>query len=401
DDVFITNVVLNVNPAEYDPLQGRIHRGNLKRTGVLYTPGATNVSGVKWSFQTGSNVMSSPVVVNGIVYVGSDNGRFYALDAETGTQIWQFVTSPVKPVRCGPCIADGAVYFTAESVLYALDAAVGTQIWRYTRGSAYALDNSPAVAYGAVFAGFEKWSGTAAISGIDTASGKEVWRFRAMDYPNNGPQGPAIDETTLYTSGDDNVTLAADLRSELQKWRGGGHHCQACVAVDDDSVYYIGQATLRAINKNTVATRWMFAGTVSGDQTPRSSPALHNNVVYIGHQDTWFYAVNANNGSLKWKYKTGGEIWSSPTVAGNAVFVGGLDGWVYAFDLNGSGTDGVVLWKHQTGGPVRSTPWVDNGVVFIGSDDGNVYAIYSPVPEPVGGAAALAALFVIRAVVRR
>ena len=402
NDVFITNIVLNFNTADYDPLQGRIFRGNLKRTGVLDTlpfiQPFTNVTGAKWVFNTGSNVMASPVVVDGVVYVGSDNGRVYALDAQAGTARWTFVTSPLKPVRSGACVANGVVYITADNVLFAIDAAAGTQRWKYTRGSAYALDNSPALAYGTVFCGFEKWSGTAAISGIDALSGKEVWRFRAMDYPNNGPQGPAIDETTLYTAGDDNVNFAADLHSELLKYRGGGHHCYACIAVDTANVYYIAQATLRAVDKNTSLTKWMFSGIVSGDQNPRSSPAIAGGTVFIGMQDTWFYAINANNGQLLWKYKTGGEIWSSPIVAGNAVFVGSQDGWVYAFDVNGSGTSVTPIWRYQTGGPIKSSPWIENGVVFIGSDDGNVYAINSPVPEPAMAAtlACLATLTLFR-----
>ena len=44
-----------------------------------------------WSFQTGStNVKSSPAVVNGIVYVGAEDGKLYALNSTTGDQIWTY-----------------------------------------------------------------------------------------------------------------------------------------------------------------------------------------------------------------------------------------------------------------------------------------------------------------------
>jgi formylglycine-generating enzyme required for sulfatase activity/outer membrane protein assembly factor BamB len=394
NDVFFTNIVLNIDPTTFDPLQGRVFRGNLRRTGVLESAPTSTFTGLKWAFQTGSNVMASPVVVGGVLFVGSDNGRFYALDANAGTQRWMFTTSPQRPIRCGACVVSGVVYFTAGNDLYAVDAGAGTQRWKYTRGSAFAVDNSPAVAYGTVFCGFEKWSGTAAISGIDSVTGREVWRFRAMDYPNNGPQGPAIDGAMLYTAGDDNVLFAGDLRTELLAWRGGGHHCYACVAVDSNTLYYMAQATLRAVNKETGASKWQYNGTITGDQYPRSSPAVHDGIACVGHQDSWVYAVNAGNGALKWKYKTGDEIWSSPTIAGDMVFIGSHDGGLYALDLYGSGTIAAPLWRYQTGGAIKSTPWVEHGVVFVGSDDGNVYAVYSNVPEP-GGSTLAAALTIL------
>ena len=44
----------------------------------------------KWSFATGSPVVSSPAVANGVVYVGSNNGIAYALKASSGTKLWSY-----------------------------------------------------------------------------------------------------------------------------------------------------------------------------------------------------------------------------------------------------------------------------------------------------------------------
>jgi len=40
-----------------------------------------NRLGLKWNYTTGGNVGSSPAVVNGVVYVGSDDHNVYALSA--------------------------------------------------------------------------------------------------------------------------------------------------------------------------------------------------------------------------------------------------------------------------------------------------------------------------------
>ncbi|HZI48275.1 MAG TPA: PQQ-binding-like beta-propeller repeat protein, partial [Pyrinomonadaceae bacterium] len=43
---------------------------------------------VKWSFTGDGNLSSAPIVVNGVVYIGSTSGKLYALDESTGTNVW-------------------------------------------------------------------------------------------------------------------------------------------------------------------------------------------------------------------------------------------------------------------------------------------------------------------------
>ncbi len=55
---------------------------------------------------TGYAVVSSPTVVNGVVYFGSNNGNGYALDANTGAKDWSYLTS--KAVAAIPAVVGGA-----------------------------------------------------------------------------------------------------------------------------------------------------------------------------------------------------------------------------------------------------------------------------------------------------
>jgi outer membrane protein assembly factor BamB len=50
-------------------------RGNLAHTGVYNAAGVPTFSAVKWKFQTGGRVVSSPAVVAGVAYVGSTDGN--------------------------------------------------------------------------------------------------------------------------------------------------------------------------------------------------------------------------------------------------------------------------------------------------------------------------------------
>ena len=85
----------------------------------------SNVSGVglAWSLQTGSSVQSSPAVVNGVVYIGSNDGHVYALNAATGAKRWSFTTKGI--VDSSPAVVNGVVYIgSSDQKVYALDYAV-------------------------------------------------------------------------------------------------------------------------------------------------------------------------------------------------------------------------------------------------------------------------------------
>jgi eukaryotic-like serine/threonine-protein kinase len=100
-----------------------------------------------------------------------------------------------------------------------------------------------------------------------------------------------------------------------------------------------------------------------------------NLTIYVGSDDGNLYAINANTGTLKWKYTTGGEIQSSPTVVNNIVYIGSNDKYLYAIDA----ITGTLKWKYLTSAVIfYQSPVVSNGVVFFSSPDypsGSVYAI--------------------------
>src|SRR5436309_14038881 len=64
-------------------------RGNLQHTGVYSAPGVPNFNRLKWKFHTQGRVVSSPVIARGILYVGSTDHNFYALNLD-GSLKWKF-----------------------------------------------------------------------------------------------------------------------------------------------------------------------------------------------------------------------------------------------------------------------------------------------------------------------
>ena len=122
----------------------------------------------KWRFHTDGPVRLAPAVWAGKAYVGSDDGFLYCLSVADGRLLWKRRAAPsprkvlgggrlisVWPVRGGPVVADGRVYFAAgvwpfEGIfIYALDAASGEVVWvNDSSGSRYVLHPHMAMAFG-------------------------------------------------------------------------------------------------------------------------------------------------------------------------------------------------------------------------------------------------------------
>jgi outer membrane protein assembly factor BamB len=61
-----------------------------------------------WTAPTGKDIESSPTVANGVVYVGSWDGKLYAFDARSGAQLWSFTTA--SEIISSPTVLNGIVY---------------------------------------------------------------------------------------------------------------------------------------------------------------------------------------------------------------------------------------------------------------------------------------------------
>jgi len=53
-----------------------------------------------WSFTTGNDIRSTPVIENGILYTGSLDGHIFALASKTGKQLWKYLHWPNQYFSC-------------------------------------------------------------------------------------------------------------------------------------------------------------------------------------------------------------------------------------------------------------------------------------------------------------
>jgi outer membrane protein assembly factor BamB len=361
-------------------------RGGAAHTGV-YADAISGraLLGIQWRFVTEGDVIASPAVAGDLVYVGSGDGRMYALDRVTGAVRWS--RDMGSPIASSPAVGTRRVFFgTRDGRFHALDAATGEVRWRLTVGpdfpwpwgheSGDVYTSSPVHVNGTVIFG----SGDGHVYALDARTGRQHWRAVAGGRVRSSP---AVDGGRVYVGSADGRVYAFDLRTGALRWRydtegvrlesrNFGYDrrtVQSSPAVSGRAVYVGARdGFLYAIDATTGQLRWRVDHKLSWVNT---SPAVQDGVVYAGSSDGQFVqAVNAATGEEIWRAKSG-VTWSSPAVAGDVVYAGDGAGRVNALDRR----TGQPLWTFRTGSTVYASPVPAGDLVFVGSTDGSVYAL--------------------------
>jgi len=316
---------------------------------LAQTPGT-----LKWEFQTGGSINSSPAVSNnGTIYISSD--KLYAINP-AGTKKWEFEID-----RCSsPTIdSDGIVYSSSSSPedLYAIYPD-GTQKWIFEY-----CQNSPAISSdGILYSG--AWDRLYAIE----TDGTKKWELYGV---GGGPYTIGPDGTIYFGSGNEFYAVNPDGKEKWTYKVGHRIRFSSVPVIGPDGTIYVGSRDhkLYALNSDGIV-KWKFetGGRIFG------SPAIDwENTLYIGSNDSMLYAINPD-GTEKWTFKADGGVSSSPAIGSyGTIYFGSDDGKLYAVN-----PDGSEKWAFQTGDRIRSSPAIGaDGVVYFGSEDSTLYAVYS------------------------
>ena len=142
----------------------------------------------QWRYLTSSYAVSTDItyydygVDGGIVYFGSEDIYFYALNAKTGKFIWSFYTSATDIKTCAAY--DGKIYFGAgNGVFHAMDALTGKEIWSFKVTDGLYISGAPAVKDGKVIFGAYDWK----LYCLDAETGSEIWTHNAYYWITSAP----------------------------------------------------------------------------------------------------------------------------------------------------------------------------------------------------------------------
>ena len=366
----------------------RAFRGDASRTGSIAgeAPGSNDTL---WSFNANAQFQSSPVFDKERVFVGSDNGRFYAIWLSNGTELWNRSMGQWATVQSTAYVENGVAYVGSlngsTSSLYALNASNGDIIWQVPDDAGIVA--SPAFHGGIVYSG--SLNGT--ITAVNGSTGKVLWlKPRAGEIWSS----PAIEGDTLYCGTTKGELFALWSSNGTVRWNRtwpSGWTVYSTPAIVDGRVYAavsnynLLKGSLLALNATTGSTIWEF----SDSNGIYSSPAVSGYAVYVHHWKDHNNSIGAlaalpindpngdgriSQNELLWSYFTNEfEGGSSPVATGNMVLVGDTSGNLSAVNRS----NGALVWRFGTGGGIFSSPGMNAKRIYVTSKDGRLYAIGS------------------------
>ncbi|MDR2720071.1 MAG: PQQ-binding-like beta-propeller repeat protein [Nitrososphaerota archaeon] len=187
----------------------------------------------------GSSISSSPAVVGEVVYVGADDNNVYALDAKSGRVLWYFATG--SRVDSSPAVVNDLVYVgSGDHSVYALNAKTGKKVWSYLTGGG--VSSSPSVVDGVVYVGSEEGN----VYALDASNGKKLWSYTTGDIVVSSR---AVAYGVVYVSSCDGAFYFLDATSGEKLWStfeyGGGYESPIVV---DGVLYICANSNLYAFN---------------------------------------------------------------------------------------------------------------------------------------------------------
>jgi len=349
---------------------------------------------LEWKHRTSGLVYATPLVDDGIVYIGSTDSIFYAIEAGSGIVKWRFHSG--NAIQSSAASYNKLIFFESGNTLFALNDR-GKLKWKKdlcpgeVRNQLDPWDfhhSSPFMHEGNLYIGTEKGS----LLGFDAMSGKAVLMCQTIsEHPIRTT--PVVSGKLVIYGDWDGVIYANSISTGAIAWKYDTkqegtypwpNSILTHLVVDGESVYFAGKSNrLYSLDVKTGRKNWHYSSPT--DQWLIGGPVVKNGVVYLGSSDQkLFHAIDASTGEVIWISELDCRIWGSAAIDDEHIYIGSNS--LYVID-KGSG----AIKKHyefpQVHKPKQygeytdrtanfhSSPVLYNGMIFIGSDDGNVYAI--------------------------
>ncbi len=376
----------------------KFHR-DLKNTGKTNNFG-TLVGNLKWKFQTGAAITSSPALSDDTLYVGSADNYFYALNTETGELRWRYKTGGAISFT-SPAIDKNEVVFIGsnDGYLYAfdtinIDVLNPLPLWRFKTNGA--ISSSPSFdANNVIFTSSDGY-----LYAVDRTDGSEIWRRNI----GSSWVSPAVDGR-IYTGSWSGAFFSIN-NDGTREWEfpnfciPGGVLASPVIAFDDSiiSSYMTTYAdecdddlSEYNIYKLDITGNLKWALDIGGNDMYSTPAVLEDNSIFIASGNQ-VYKILPDAGTYFSVATVGGRIESSPAIDGRkTVYVGSNGGYFYAIGADSPETP--ILWQYPKKGEpplqtdegsiasIISSPAIgagrdDRNSVYVGASDGCIYAFF-------------------------
>ncbi len=331
---------------------------------------------VLWSFSKINRTMSSLAIGDGLLYATDYSGFVYCLDAETGEQYWKHDT--MGHIWGSPLLADGKVYVGNEDG-YLTILRAGKE---YTKDEVVEIDVVAPVYSSAVAANGVLYVATA------------THLFAIAEAPEEPPPPPAPEEPGKVEEGGDDEAAAALPEdwpiSRGNAWLAGvaggrlpeepsllwsfdaGKAILSSPVVAGQLVYFgADDFRLHCVDATTGKGAWNFVT----EDVIEAPPLVVDGKVFVGSSDYFLYALDALDGELLWKYETDDRIIGGANYHrgpdGLRVVVGSHDCHLYCF----AAESGELLWKYASDNFVNGTPAIHEGRAVFGGCDAVLHVV--------------------------
>jgi outer membrane protein assembly factor BamB len=252
---------------------------------------------------------ASSVVADGKhLYIASRDKHLYALDVDTGRQVWRVAAGDIMTAT--PAVYRDTVIFAAyDGRVQAVSASDGRQRWSYD--ARLAVPGDLVVAGDRLLVGSRSYD----LIALDAGSGTELWKtyywFSWIESP------PVVCDGVAYTGSSDATKIYA-------------------VNVADGSVRWKTSVPGWSWQRTAVNDSLVVAGTAGAGEYP-------------GSRSGSLVALDRATGAVRWIHldpptkeileaKKGWGFGASPVIAGDVVYAADLNGTVFAIDLKGPAT---------------------------------------------------------------
>lgn len=308
----------------------------------------------------------NPVIVDGLLYVGTTDARFVALDPADGAVRWEW-QAPAGIAAVNGTVVDGVAYInTNDGHLLAVSVESPEELWRFR--TVTGAISTPAIGNDVIAVSAMGADPRSEVYGLDRSTGSELWRHPSESSNQIAP--PAIvGELVVVPSVSDGVH-AFDARTGDLRWQTptGANHGQA-LAIAGDVVYLNTAYSLVAIALTDGRELW----TIDLSAEVRGSPLASGGMIFFGDNDgiVHAYAEPELIAVLAAPPTPMPNVTTAPTTAPTPV-IGGLFELIATFDAE---TSDLSLPSGIAYGP-EGELYVVNGATFevlvIDSETGKV-----------------------------
>src|SRR5216683_1162644 len=368
--------------------------GNQPHATALSDP--TKVTSLKqrWLFQPAGAqgfTGASPIVYNGIVYIGNQNGYFYAVNEETGVLVWQYPDPQSKPlvqrrlVECGTCCVNASAYGITSTAAIATIQSTDAVIFGAPDTCPNPAQRQPSLCTG---------NGDGHLFALNAATGTLMWR------------SPVVARLTGLVGGrrppfefHEQIGYSSPLVTNHHVYVGIADHC--------DNPIQKGQVVAVHLDTGQIDNGFRFSGagnlydpfTVGGGVWSSIAGGTSDIYVTTGNgagappepdpdHVLSMLRLDENTGRVVWQvqpiaFESDRDTdWAvTPSVmlssCGTLAVSTQKNGWTHALNACARTPEDRIRWMHDLPGK-PGPPTVSRGVVFVGTDTGQLVVIADP-----------------------